>query len=242
MARLSPSQRVRVYWPLERREELVKFNGKIHKVGVTRPPKKGRKPPTELPLQTLAKAQDKDYWAAFRGIQQDDLSLQPITLRQIAKRIERLKTYYAHLPKRNLTERPRDPFVFLSRADYEAQFEYLEQCRAELRQLFLASERGERVDGYRTMDGLEYKRKDDALLAMQATLTQQLGATASVIAKSRRKDKRMSRKKAQDAELKGHWRNLPSPESAQGFKTQGFQVRRIETRKKQVWQVLARPR
>lgn len=216
---------------------LIRLDGKINGVSLTYRKQVKGCCPSQAHDEALELAQDSEYWEAVRGIQLDDLSLKPLTLDSIAQRTQAVTRSYAKITRPYPFERPRDKFEFLSRAEYEERVAYLEACRSQLRALFLASERGERIDGYREMDGLEYKRKDDEFLAEIDRLTRQLGAGASLIAKSKNKGKgRDVTKKS-----KGNWRNLSSAEQAQAFKQSGFEIRVIELPKRKQFQVLARP-
>jgi hypothetical protein len=238
MPRKRPWEYVRAKWSSEDQMALAQFNGQINKIGVSNPPKKGRKRVNPV-FATLSKAQDKPYWQAVREIASEDLSLQPITLTTIAKRVAANKLFYAQLKKRNPFERPRDKFVFYSRAEHDEDLKYLEACRAVLRTYFLAGQDNRMRSQGGGMDGLAYKKLDDELVNQIAHNAKRLAACAAIIINAKKQKK--SNINTPKQERSGHWRNVQTESQAQAFKLGGFKTRVIEAGRKKIHQVLVRP-
>jgi hypothetical protein len=238
MPRKRPWEYVRAKWSPEDQIALAQFNGQINKIGVSNPPKKGRKRVNPA-LATLSKAQDKPYWQAVREIASEDLSLQPITLATIAKRVAANKLFYAQLKKRNPFERPRDKFVFYSRAEHDEDLKYLEACRAVLRTYFLAGQDNRLRNQGGGMDGLAYKKLDDELVNQITHNAKRLAACAAIIINAKKQKK--SNINTPKQERSGHWRNVQTESQAQAFKLGGFKTRVIEAGRKKIHQVLVRP-
>jgi hypothetical protein len=247
MPRKRPWEYVRAKWSPEDQIALAQFNGRMNKIGVSNPSKKGRKRVNPA-LATLSKAQDKPYWQAVREIANgikvgnssiENFGLQPITLATIAKRVAANKLFYAQLKKRNPFERPRDKFVFYSRAEHDEDLKYLEACRAVLRTYFLAGQDNQMRNQGGGVDGLAYKKLDDELMNQIAHNAKRLAACAAIIINAKKQKK--SNINTPKQERSGHWRNVQTESQAQAFKLGGFKTRVIEAGRKKIHQVLVRP-
>lgn len=195
--------------------------------------------PRNLDLTTLAKAGDEAYWKRVRLIQRSDQSLRPITLEMLAKRVQANIKYYANLPKRSPFERQREKFKFYTREEHDHDIAWLEACRAELRTMFVASQNGIRLEGYRTLDGLAYKRKDDALVFQILACGQRLRACAAIIIASKQ-DKRKGINTPKQNQSP-NWHNLDTQNQADAFRQGGYKTRVIEIGRAKQHQVLVRP-
>ena len=116
-----------------------------------------------------------------------------------------------------------------TKAEFEADTEYLEAQRTGLRRLFILCAKGMCPEGFAPIDGLEYKKIDDQLLRELD------GCTAKLRGAAFSRSQQFKQVKSEFG--RGRWRTV-DPDTWQQLKQHGFKTRKIEAGKSvkcEVW-------
>jgi hypothetical protein len=174
-----------------------------------------RSAPRQEHNQFLAKAGNHRYWSQLRWEHANEFPI--VKIRQGP--LLRDGGFTSYQPVANaLGERQREPWQGMySRAQYEADFEYIEAARALLRENFIL---GQRKEGP-YLDGIIFMRTDSLLLAEQAHLKARLQTTGAIL-----QAKRSAKLEAKEET----WKTIGADEAvALQYKQSGFEIRKIDT-------------